>query len=192
VLGLALVGFGLLKLSRAGAAAALVGGTLVAASFAFTGHTATSDQHWLLGAVLIVHLLSVIFWFGALLPLYLACRHEDLQTNGVIIEQFSALAIRLVPLIFVAGLVMAAVLVPSLATLRTPYGLLLLAKVGGFALLMGLATLNKWCLGPRIAAGHKHALGAFRASVLTEWGLIAAVLGTTATMTALFSPASAH
>lgn len=192
VLGLALVGFGCLKPSRSGAAVALIGGTLVAASFAFMGHTATSELHWLLGAVLIVHLLSVIFWFGALLPLYLAGGHEDLQISGLVIERFSALAIWLVPLLFAAGVVMAVALLPSFATLLTPYGLLLLGKVGGFALLMGLATLNKWRLGPRIAAGQDQSLGAFRASVLTEWVLIAGVLGVTVTMTSLFSPEPMH
>ena len=53
---------------------------------------------------------------------------------------------------------------------------------------MGLATLNKWRLGPAIAAGHAPALRNFQRSVVAEWSLIVAVLVVTAIMTGLFSP----
>lgn len=187
VFGLALVALANVT-SRFGAATALVGATLIVASFTFTGHTAAHDQRWLLIALLILHLLIVAFWFGSLLPLYLACRHEDVRTNRRLVGRFSALAIRLVPVIFLAGLAIAIILMPSLASLGTPYGMLLLAKIAGFALLMGLAALNKWRFGPAIEAGNSAAARALRRSVLTEWVLIAAVLAATATMTALFSP----
>lgn len=187
VFGLALVASARLP-SRFGAATALVGGTLIVASFTFMGHTAASDQRWLLVVLLILHLLIVAFWFGSLLPLYLAAKYEDLRSNAVLVGRFSALAIWLVPIIFLAGLAMAIVLMPSLASLGTPYGMLLLAKIGGFALLMGLAALNKWRFGPAIEAGHLAAVRGLQRSVLTEWVLIAAVLAVTATMTALFSP----
>jgi len=188
VLGLVLVGFGFLKEGRGRSAVALIGATLVVVSFTFTGHTAGGDRRWLLATLLIVHLLILAFWFGALMPLYLAAGREDLNTNARIIERFSAMAVRIVPLVFVAGAGMTAALLPSFAALRTPYGLLLLGKVAAFALLMLLASLNKWRLGPTISAGRGQALRALRTSVLVEWGLIAAVLFGTAAMTALFSP----
>jgi len=187
LLGLALVAVSALKASRLGAAVGLIGGALIAASFAFTGHTATDSQRWLLAPLLLVHLLIVAFWFGALWPLHLASRHEDLGVNARIIERFSKLAVLLVPMILFAGLALAFVLLPSLAALGTPYGQLLLTKVAAFALLMGLAALNKWRLGPQIGAGSAAALRGFRRSVLIEWGLIAGVLVATAAMTGLFS-----
>src|SRR5690606_640990 len=119
VFGLALVAFARLP-RRSGAATALVGATLIVASCTRMGHTATHDQRWLLIALLILHLLIVAFWFGSLLPLYLAGRHEDVGTNGRLVGRFSALAIRLVPVIFLAGLAIAIVLMPSLASLGTP------------------------------------------------------------------------
>ena len=188
VLGLALIALGWLKPSRLGAAVAVAGGTLIAASFAFMGHTAAHDQRWYLASLLIVHLLIVAFWFGALWPLHLASRYEELAVNGVIIERFSKIATWLVPVIFLAGLALSVALLPDLASLRKPYGLLLLAKVAGFAALMALAALNKWRLGPAIAKGSAGALVSFRRSVFVEWLLIAAVLAVTAVMTALFSP----
>ena len=101
VLGLALVALGWLKSSRLGTAAALAGGTLIVVSFAFMGHTATHDVRWLLASLLILHLLIIAFWFGGLWPLYLASRHEELVTSGLIIERFSRFAVRLVPALFV-------------------------------------------------------------------------------------------
>jgi putative copper export protein len=55
------------------------------------------------------------------------------------IERFSATATRLVPVILLAGVAMAVVLLPNVAALGEPYGELLIAKVVGFSLLMGLA-----------------------------------------------------
>jgi putative copper export protein len=188
VLGLVLVAVGSIKPSRLGAAGALIGATLIAVSFAFMGHTAAADQRWLLAALLVLHLSIVAFWFGALWPLHVASRYETLSVNGVLIARFSALAVRLVPVIFLAGLALSVALLPDVASLRTPYGLLLVTKVTGFGILMGLAALNKWRLGPRISRGDVNAIRAFRRSVLAEWILIAAVLAVTAAMTALFSP----
>ena len=75
-------------------------------------------------------------------------------------------------------------LVPSIAVLAL-WGVSLLA----FAILLALATLNKWRLAPRIGAGDGAAAAAFRRSVLAEWLLIAGVLAATAIMTGYFSPA---
>ena len=52
------------------------------------------------------------------------------------------------PGILLAGFLMSALLLPSLAALWEPYGELLIAKISGFAALMGLATLNEWRFGP--------------------------------------------
>jgi putative copper export protein len=189
VLGLAMVAAGCVKPSRFGAAAALMGGALTVVSFAFMGHTPADDRRWLLSGLLILHLLLVAFWFGALWPLLLATREDALAASGLLIEQFSKLAIRLVPIILLAGFALSVALLPDLASLYRPYGLLLVTKVAGFGILMGLAALNKWRLGPRISRGQAVALQAFRRSVRAEWGLIAAVLTVTAVMTGLFSPA---
>lgn len=189
VLGLAMVAGGSLKPSRFGALVALLGGALITASFAFMGHTASDERRWLLAILLILHLMLVAFWFGALWPLLISVKRESLVVGGSLIEEFSELAVRLVPIIFFAGLGLAVLLVPSLASLGTPYGLLLLTKVAGFTFLMGLAALNKWRLGPRIARGDAAAAQTFRHSVVAEWVLIVGVVTVTAVMTELFSPA---
>ncbi len=188
ILGLVLLVFGLPKSNRLGEAISLIGATLVVVSFGLMGHTAAHDQRWVLVALLVVHLLIIAFWFGALLPLYMAAARETFSDNALVIENFSAIAAWLVPIIFIAGLGMSILLLEEFNNLWTAYGVSLLAKVSGFALLMGLATLNKWRFGPAIVAGHAPALRSFQRSVVAEWGLIVAVLVVTATMTGLFSP----
>ncbi len=188
ILGLVMLVLGLLKPNRLGEAVGLIGATLVVVSFGLMGHTAAHDQRWVLVTLLVVHLLIIGFWFGALLPLYLAAARETIGNSALVIENFSAIAKWLVPAIFAAGLGMSILLLESFNNLWSAYGASLLAKVVGFTVLMGLASLNKWRYGPAIVAGDVAALRGLQRSVVAEWGLIVAVLVVTAVMTGLFSP----
>ncbi|MEJ0037633.1 MAG: CopD family protein [Gammaproteobacteria bacterium] len=161
---------------------------VVFAGFTLMGHTSSHSPRWILAPLLLAHLIVVAFWFGALVPLRLASLHESAPTAGATIEAFSAAAAWIVPALFVAGLALAAVLLGGFAGLRTAYGQLLIAKVVGFALLIGLASLNKWRLGPAVAAGDGRLTRTFRRSLQIEYVLIAAVLTVTAVMTTFFSP----
>lgn len=167
---------------------AVTGANLTLFSFALIGHTSVDAARWILAPLLLVHVLIVAFWFGALLPLYAITLREKPVVAAKIVEYFSRIAFWLVPGILVAGIAMALFLVPSLATLREPYGMLLLAKIAGFALLMGLAAANKWRLGPAIERGEDSGIRLFRRVVAIEYILIVAVLAITAVMTSFFSP----
>jgi len=90
-----------------------------------------------------------------------------------------------VPIILLAGIGLTALLLPSLAAFKQPYGQLLLAKVTGFAVLMAVASLNKWHFGPACAEGDT---AAFKRTVAVEYVLICAVLAVTASMTTIYSP----
>jgi copper resistance protein D len=188
LLGLLLIAVGCRIWDRRGPTVAVLGSAFVVASFAFMGHTAEGDQRWLTAAALLVHVVVVAFWFGSLLPLYQTSRRESLSTNGELIEKFSHVAVRIVPGIFVAGFALAIALLPSIASLATSYGLLLLAKVAGFSVLMGAAAFNKLKLGPLVSNGDPRALVMFRKIVVVEWVLVVAVVSTTSSMTGLFSP----
>lgn len=189
ILGIVLILSGGLGGTRLRMGAGVIGGTLIVSSFSFVGHTAAGEAHWLLSSLLIVHLIVVAFWLGSLFPIYVVMRRETSEARSVLIARFSELAVRLVPVIFLAGLAMSIVLLPDLASLARPYGRLLLAKVLLFGILMGFAALNKWRLGPMLGSGGRRTDRAFKTSVLAEWGLIVAVVLTTAVMTGLYSPA---
>ena len=167
---------------------AVVGATLAVVAFTLTGHTSVSPERWFLIVALALHVLVAAFWLGALLPLYVATRREAAAAAAKVVAAFSAAATWIVPGILLAGAVLAAGLIPSFATFARPYGLLLLAKIGGFALLMALAALNKWRLAPALALGAPHAGAALRRSIGAEYALIVCVLAATAAMTSFFSP----
>ena len=186
--GLALIAFGCRAQARPGSAAALLGVALVVVSFGLMGHTAADDLRWLLASMLIVHLLIISFWFGSLLPLLYVTAREEAAIGGTILERFSSLATWSVPIILLAGIVMAFVLLPSFADLLTPYGRLVLAKIFGFAVLMGLAALNKWRFVPAIRAGDSGSLPGLQRSMALEWSVMVLVLFTTAVLTGFFSP----
>ena len=187
-LGLMLLALAYWRPARFGAAVGLAGAALAIAAFAFTGHTSVHPLRWLLAPLLTTHMLIVTFWFGALAPLFIATRHETLTDSASIMEKFSAIAGWLVPGILIAGLIMAVILAPDWSVLRRPYGALLTVKVLGFALLMGLAALNKWRWTPALVAGESRARASLRRSIAAEYLLIVTVLSVTATLTALYSP----
>ncbi len=188
LLGLLLIALAVGALGDIGIPLGVMGAGIVVSSFVLTGHTAAHPQRWALVPLLTLHVMIVAFWFGALVPLYLACKRETPAIAGQITEAFSKVALWLVPGIWVAGVALALILVRHLAEFRSGYGLSLIAKFAGFVLLIGLAALNKWRLGPAIATGDARVLISFRRSLKLEYMLIAAVLSVTAIMTTFYSP----
>lgn len=165
----------------------LLGAGAIVVAFLFVGHSAIHEDRVWLWPLLALHLAVVAFWFGSLLPLYAVSRTERAPLAAEIVDDFSRVAVWLVPAIFLAGVAMAILLIERWATFREGYGLLLLAKIGGFSVLMLLAALNKWRYGPALAEGNE-ATAAFQRAVAVEYVLICAVLMVTAVMTTLFSP----
>jgi putative copper export protein len=188
MVGLAMVAIALRRRASASTAPAALAGTLLTIiSFTLQGHTTTTPHRAAAIALLLLHLLVVAFWLGALWPLYIAAKKEPAPTAARVIDRFSVTATWLVPLILLAGIGLTAILLPSLDTFRQPYGQLLLAKLAGFAVLMAMASLNKWSFGPACAEGNT---SAFRRTVIVEFILISLVLTATAIMTMFYSPDS--
>ena len=165
--------------------AALLGTLLTIISFTLQGHTTTTPHRAAAAALVVLHLLVVAFWLGALWPLYIAAKKEPPAIAARVIDRFSSTATWLVPLILLAGIGLTAILLPSLDTFRQAYGQLLLVKVAGFAVLMAMASLNKWSFGPACAAGNT---AAFERTLIVEFILISVVLTATAIMTMFYSP----
>jgi putative copper resistance protein D len=191
LMGLLALCVGLTGSFRFSAAARLLGVAITVASFVLAGHTVELTPRAAFAALLVVHLLIVAFWFGSLTPLYAATTRESVSGTAMLVERFSAIATWIVPGIFVAGMVLALVLLPNLASWRSAYASMILTKIAAFAALMGLAALNKWRLGPAISQGDVRALRKLQTAVAIEWGLIVAVLIATATLTTYFSPPDA-
>jgi putative copper export protein len=187
VTGLALIVVSL-HARRKSVAAAVLGAVLAACALVLTGHTSVNPRRALLAPLLCVHLLVVAFWFGALAPLWLAIANETPADAARVLRRFSALASWLVPGIALAGLAMALLLIDAVAVLRRPYGLLLLAKLGLFTVLVVLAAVNRWRFTPALQAPAVPARRALQRSIVAEYLLIITVLAVTATLTTLYSP----
>lgn len=161
---------------------------LVVAAFTTLGHTVDHSPRAVLAGLLGIHLLSVVFWFGALWPLRQVVTLEAPAKAAAILESFSRLAIWIVPALLLAGVTLMALLVPGLAVFARPYGQLLLAKMLGFAALMYFAALNRLRLTPALGRNETGAVQRLRGSLLLESLLIGVVLTITAFMTGLYSP----
>jgi copper resistance protein D len=188
VIGLAAIAFGTVRTDRAFRWIAVAGAFMTATAFLLTGHTSTHEWRAELAPFLLVHVLIVAFWFGSLLPLYAMLRLETGAGAGVALQRFSSKAVWLVPFIAVAGVRLLLTIANGLPDFRAPYGGLMLAKVAGFALLVGLAAWNKVILVPAVVAGKPVARDLLQGSILVEVLLLVAVLAVTAVMTSFYSP----
>jgi putative copper export protein/mono/diheme cytochrome c family protein len=164
----------------------------LAASLAWAGHGAATlgliGDVQLLGDVL--HLVVAGIWVGGLLPLAvmlaLALRAKETSWTAVAekaTRRFSTLGIVSVLTLLVTGLINTYVLSGSIpALLGTPYGRLVLLKIALFTTMVGIATVNRQYLTPRLASVReatvaRRALAHLVRNSLTEFALGLATLG---------------
>jgi putative copper resistance protein D len=165
-----------------------VGTIVLVAAFTAIGHTVDHPHRTALALLLLAHLLSMAFWFGAIWPLRQAVIHEPPAVAAAVLERFSRIAVWIVPGLLLAGGTLVVLLVPGFVVFGQPYGQLLLAKMAGFGALMGFAAWNKLRLTPALWQNNPAAAPRLRRSLMSEYLIIAAVLGITAIMTGLYSP----
>ena len=169
-------------------ALAALGTLLTLGSFLLTGHTTVHRERGLLAPLLLVHLAIGAFWFGSLWPLRALAARAAPADAARVIAVFSRVAVWLVPLIALAGAAMALLLLPEPGALLRPYGLLLLTKAVLFAMLMGLAALNRQRLLPALARAEAGAASRLVRSIGLEYLLLCVVFAVTAVMSGALSP----
>jgi copper transport protein len=184
IAALALLMLGLmLRPGRLSTAALASGAVAAIGALALTGHAASAAPHWLTVSAVALHALAMAFWLGAFWPLRVVLAREARSVAAAVVARFSRLAVGAVLLLILAGLVLAAVQVETLAALvTTDYGRLLLLKLAAVAALLGLAAWNKRRLTPRLAAGDDAAARLLRRSIGAEMAVAAAVLALTAAL----------
>ena len=164
----------------------ITGPGLAVMSMLLAGHVTTGGIQ--AGILLAVHLAGLGFWLGALLPLRAMCRDPERFGGQVALadlaDLFGRRAIWIVPVLLLAGTLYAVMLVGSVAALATtPYGQVLIVKVGLVSGLLGLAALNKFRLVPALRDGEAAAPLRLRRSIDWELAGVAAVLLATSLMT---------
>ncbi|MEX0308805.1 MAG: copper resistance D family protein, partial [Tateyamaria sp.] len=154
------------------------------------GHVPAKDTPWL-SALLLIHLIVAAFWIGILGPLQRLALQGTAEATADLGHRFGQIAALAVPLLILAGLVIAYVLVGSIgALIGTGYGQALILKVAIVGLLLGAAAVNKLRFVPKLAEGDRSAAGNLSRSITYEWIAFIAILFVTATLTsALTLPA---
>ncbi|MDE0148799.1 MAG: CopD family protein [Rhodospirillaceae bacterium] len=186
--GLLLVLAGL-RAPRIGLWIAGAGGLLALWSFARIGHIPDAGPLWL-QALLVLHLAAAAFWIGILSPLRrLAALPDELSAAAELGHRFGRIAAVTVPVLIAAGIVMVWRLLGDVSALATTgYGLTLLAKIAGVAVLLGAAAHNKLRFVPAMRRGEPAAAARLRRSIAVEWLAVCAILLVTATLTTLQHP----
>lgn len=192
--GARVAGLGLLLLSlemrdRARIWLGLAGALVILGSFGLMGHTVIHPYRWSAAMLLVLHVGIAGFWFGALIPLYVAVGAERRVVSAAVLRHFSALASWLVAGFVVCGVVLLGLMLEGADELASGYGLMVLGKILGFALLLRVAVNNKWYWSPRIERDEPGAVEGLQRSLAVEWLLMTVVIALTAVMTSLYSPA---
>jgi putative copper export protein len=203
LIGLILIGASLTG-RRSPAAMTLLGAVAAATSFAWVGHVHALSAlrgAWLPALVIVVHLLGVAFWLGALIPLLMVARDADAdQSRGdtsradmsriaATVGRFGTAALVVVGALLTAGVVLLCLLLRDVSELWSEdYGRLVLTKILLVSCLLALAALNHWRLTPRLFAYDMGALQALKRSIMAELAVAGCVLVMTAAMTTLAGP----
>lgn len=171
----------LVRLVRRGQGARLLApvGVLAILTWPFSGHAGSSTVTWLTVLTDSVHVAAMAVWLGGLVVLLaFLLRRASGDELSAILPIWSGWALTAVGALGLAGLVQAVVEVGTVnALLHTRYGLLLMAKAGVFAVILGAAAVARRSV--RRAALPRTRL---RRAVATELTLAAVVLGLTAVL----------
>lgn len=182
-LGLQLGG-GLLIAAAPARPSALLGAVAILLAFGFIGHAPTRGL--LSAATVTLHVTAAAWWLGGLCLLVLGGRLPD-GRFAPLLDSFSSQAIWLVPLLVLAGIATAAMLLEYRPHLGRAYDQGLLAKAAITLGLLALAATNRLVLVPDIARDDA-AIGKLRWTVWAEICLFACIFAVTAWLTTWQSP----
>ena len=123
---------------------------VVSYTFTLTGHIA--ELSWLPKLLIMLHVSVMAWWFGLLLPLRKACLVLPNDILQALMLRFGKQASLLVPLLLLAGIGLAYLLLGSFNVLfGSAYGQVLLAKVVSVAVILSIALTHKLRLVPALS-----------------------------------------
>jgi copper transport protein len=158
----------------------VAGAILAAGALAASGHAATAPPRWLATPAMAAHGLVIAFWAGSLWPLLHVLRLRGAGAAEVVLR-FSRAAVIAVAILIASGLILAGLQLDGdpAALVTTPYGQLLLLKLGLVALLLALATYNKFRLTPALTRGEDGAVSRLARSIRLEIAAVGLILAVT-------------
>lgn len=171
----------------------LLAALLISASFSAVGHVneLEGETRLLAQLLIVLHVLAVSFWVGALWPLLHITYDRNTLQVAAIAHQFSKLAVIIVGILLLAGASLLWLLQSfSAKAWEAEYGQLVLLKLVSVSLLSGLAALNKFRLTPQLRRGEQSAIATLRLSIVMEMVVAGIILLITASFTTITGPAT--
>jgi copper transport protein len=168
-----------LRIARGRLSAILAIAAWIAAPLALvlSGHASAAYPQWLTRPAVFLHIAGIVFWVGALVPLFVLLRQPG-HAAARPLARFSAAIPLPVAAILVSGIALAAVqLGPDTAHWLSPYGVILACKRGLLVILLGLAVWNRLALSRPALAGDARAMRRLKSSIGIEIVLVLVILG---------------
>ncbi|MDG2475336.1 MAG: CopD family protein [Paracoccaceae bacterium] len=160
----------------------LIGSVTVLFSFTLAGHAQLSGVFTQL--LLILHLLGIAFWLGALLPFRWICLQSDVSNLSSLAHRFGVIAMVYVGLLLITGITYAYTLLGKLSHIfTTSYGNALLVKIVLVISLLCLAAFNKFKAVPALEKNPLQGLKQFKSSVQFEIVLALFILSASSLLT---------
>jgi putative copper resistance protein D len=167
LIGFIIIYFSCLKQSIVFYLLSVVGISSLLLSFVMFGH---STKHGLVGQFLIIiHLVGLSYWIGALLPLRKMCNFIDKEKLKIVAHLFGIYAIGYVGVLITAGLIFSYILLGDISALiSTDYGNVLLIKMIVVSTLLSLGAINKFKIIPNLSIDQNLGLKRLKKSIQTE------------------------
>lgn len=166
-----------------------LGLSLVLLSYTFSLFGHVSELGVFEKVLLMLHVLVMAWWFGALFPLKQACHEPDYEQLYSLMDKFGRQASIAVSLLLIAGLWLAFQLVGNVEELfSSSYGQTLLLKLALVTSILGIAAKHKLKLVPQLK--NNDGREALSKSISIEMVVAFAILSVTAGLTSVVGPAN--
>lgn len=145
-----------------------------------SGHASSADPRWLTRSMVFLHIVTIAWWAGELLPLALSLRQSDAMADPPLLRFSRFIPFVIAPLV-VSGVTLAVIqLGPPSAAWLSPYTYLFALKVGMLLVLFALAAFNRWSLTAKVVAREETATRHMRGAIVLEIILIMVIVGVAA------------
>lgn len=150
---------------------------LAGLALSLSGHAGAAEPQLLTRPMVFLHLSGLVFWVGALVPLFVHLRHRTPEADRALADFSSIIPLAVAP-ILISGAALAVVQMgaPGPQWLA-PYGVILAAKLGLLVALFGFAAWNRGWLTKPVLAGAPGASRRLMLSVRAEIVLVLLILG---------------
>lgn len=154
----------------------LLAAALAAVSLASSGHASAAYPQWVTRPAVFLHISGVIFWVGALVPLWVLLRARSEPADRALASFSKGIPFAVAPLVL-SGIALGVIQMGAPgAHWFTPYGYILAAKLVLLAVLFALAVWNRLWLTDPALSGNAVARHRLRRSIGWEMVLIAIIL----------------